>query len=184
MSSFDKSFRPNRPGIRHISFTSSASADRKQNKLTKTIQYSSKTTHNKRVSRFLGCIRNCQADHFIEINYNLTHPHFKPKDGARPNPGEHNKAFRDRVSHYWVLRKMSISARDRSFILIQPSKEFKQKLKLSWESEKSRGNYSAMSVHLIAIEAANRDWIRYLDTLEIQLNKFIWNSGSITKDSC
>lgn len=78
---------------------------------------------------------------------------------------------------------MAISARDRSFIFIQPSKEFKQKLELSWESEKLRSNYRASAVHLMAIEAANRDWMRNMDTLECQLLKFVCYLALVEKGS-
>lgn len=65
-----------------------------------------------------------------EINYNLTHPFYKPKDDATPNPGEDGREFRKRVTHKWVLRKMAISARDRTFVFLQPSDSFKRKLRI------------------------------------------------------
>lgn len=71
----------------------------------------------------------------------------------------------------WCLRKMGISARNRSFVFIQPSDAFASKLKLSWSGGSDL--YSAAKVHLMAVEAANEDWTDYLNELEEKLIEIV-----------
>lgn len=66
---------------------------------------------------------------------------------------------------------MGISVLDRTFILIRPSERFKKKLENSWKV--STTEYDTYAVHIMAIEAANSNWLYYLNYLEGRFLKIV-----------
>lgn len=108
----------------------------------------------------------CRIDHLlntsIEIVYNLKYIHSRPD-------------VTDKEKIVWSIRKMGISAQDRSWIILQASSHFQELLSTVVGSHSSWPE-DQCNIHLLAHETCNGNWNPYLNHLERQINELVCGS--------